>query len=105
VLLSLARNSLAALERRAMGSAGSRLSIRARRCDGEALLEILDNGPGPGPGEVERLFEPGASSRGSTGLGLYLSRQLAERNGGTLEYVPVELGSCFRISLPLAEDP
>jgi signal transduction histidine kinase len=80
-----------------------RLEIRAACWEGEAVVEVADNGPGIAPGQAGKLFERAASGTGSTGLGLYLSRMLAERNGGTLEYVPVEIGCCFRLSLPLVD--
>jgi len=104
VLLNLARNALEALETGGDGGDAPRLSVRACRWEGEALLEIADNGPGIDAGQLGGLFEPGASGRESTGLGLYLSRMLVERNGGSLECVPVDRGGCFRISLPLAVD-
>jgi len=54
---------------------------------------------------VPRLFHLGRSSRGSTGVGLYLARSLAERNGGSLAYRPADRGSCFTLSLPLSRVP
>jgi signal transduction histidine kinase len=103
VLLSLVRNALDSLESAAGTVDSPQLEIRARCWDGEAVLEILDNGPGIAETQVGRLFERAASGKDSTGLGLYLSRMLVERNGGVLEYVPTERGGCFRLSLPLAE--
>ncbi|MBN1835743.1 MAG: HAMP domain-containing histidine kinase [Spirochaetales bacterium] len=101
VLLNLARNSLESLEVHRDGTAVPRLTVTALRREREALLEVADSGPGVDIAHVERLFEPGGSEGGSRGLGLYLSRLIVEHNGGTLEYVPVERGGCFRISLPL----
>jgi signal transduction histidine kinase len=103
VLLSLVRNALDGLESAAGTVDSPRLEIRARCWDGEAILEIVDNGPGIAVAQVGSLFERAASGKDSTGLGLYLSRMLVERNGGALEYVPTENGGCFRLSLPLVE--
>jgi len=66
---------------------------------GRPYLEVADRGPGIAPAVVERLFEPFVTgTRGGTGLGLYLARELCESNGATLRYVPREGGgSVFRI--------
>jgi two-component system sensor histidine kinase MprB len=68
---------------------------------GRVLLTVRDEGPGPDPGDVGRLFErfwrgPGASSRPGSGLGLSIVAAIAERHGGA---VRVE-GSAFTIDLP-----
>jgi two-component system OmpR family sensor kinase len=70
---------------------------------GRALLTVRDEGPGPDPGDVERLFErfwrgPGASARPGSGLGLSIVAAIAERHGGA---VSVE-GSAFTLDLPAA---
>ena len=51
------------------------------------------------PDKVEQIFEPFYTGHpGGTGLGLYISRELAERNGATLRYQPRPGGgSLFRI--------
>ena len=109
VLLNLVRNALESLESGTPAGAGRggvvpELTIRGRLCEGEALFEVSDNGPGVAAARVADLFELAVSGAGSTGLGLYLSRLLVERNGGTLEYVPEE-GGCFRLVLPVALQP
>jgi signal transduction histidine kinase len=87
----------------AMRPGAPRLEIRAARAEAEVIVEVVDNGRGIAPEQVGQLFERAASGTGSTGLGLYLSRLLAESNGGTLGYVPAESGCCFRLTLPAAE--
>ncbi len=72
--------------------AGGRVTVRARR-DGDdtVVLEVVDTGPGIPPEELSRVFEFGfrgelARSRKVPGLGvgLWVCRRLAERNGGSL---------------------
>jgi two-component system sensor histidine kinase PilS (NtrC family) len=66
---------------------------------GRPYLEIRDHGPGI-PAELEEsVFEPFATGRaGGTGLGLYICRELCERNRATLRYRPRESGgSIFQI--------
>lgn len=62
-------------------------------------IEVADRGPGINPDEVEQIFEPFFTAQpGGTGLGLYISRELCERNGATLRYQPRDSGgSLFRI--------
>lgn len=69
--------------------------------DGSArpYLEVADRGPGVDPEHAEQIFEPFFTAQtGGTGLGLYISRELCERNGAMLRYQPRENGgSLFRI--------
>lgn len=79
-------------------------------CDGEyACYRVRDTGPGIGPDQLERIFEAftqGDQSmtrrKGGTGLGLAVSRKLAELLGGGLWVEStVGLGSVFTVRLPL----
>jgi signal transduction histidine kinase len=74
-------------------------------------VRVVDNGVGIPEGEAERVFEPFFRKEDpafqqvpGTGLGLYISRQLAESHGGTLrlEASRPDRGSTFTLSLPLA---
>lgn len=62
-------------------------------------LDVIDSGPGIDAEMVEHIFEPFYTAQpGGTGLGLYISRELCERNGATLRYFArPEGGSIFRI--------
>jgi two-component system, NtrC family, sensor histidine kinase PilS len=63
------------------------------------FLEVADRGPGIAVQHRERIFEPffTGNERG-TGLGLFLSRELAQTNGATLLYEPrTSGGSLFRL--------
>ncbi|KJV07518.1 sensor histidine kinase, partial [Methylocucumis oryzae] len=68
-------------------------------------VEIIDNGPGISAETLKHLFEPFfTTSRNGTGLGLYISRELAELNQAKLSYYLTEnQHSCFRLSLLDAE--
>ncbi|MGY2285355.1 sensor histidine kinase [Pseudomonas gingeri] len=62
-------------------------------------LEVLDNGPGVAPEQLQHLFEPFFTTESQgTGLGLYLSRELCESNQARLDYSKRQGGSCFRIT-------
>ncbi|HEX4456725.1 MAG TPA: response regulator, partial [Polyangia bacterium] len=76
---------------------------------GFVRLSVVDNGPGIRPEDVDRLFKPfvqlqrtNETTLGGTGLGLALTRQLAELMGGRVG-VDTQLGrgSTFWIELPV----
>jgi len=80
------------------------VSITARR-EGEDRVAIVvrDSGPGPSAAISKRLFEPFASGKPTgLGLGLAVSRAIAEAHGGNLESLPGERGE-FRLLLPCTD--
>lgn len=81
------------------------LLLKASRVNHFPVLDIIDNGPGVSPENREHLFEPFfTTSSTGTGLGLYISRELAELNQAKLSYhILAEHGSCFRLCLPDAD--
>ena len=93
VLVNLVKNAIEAMPE------GGTIAIRTRRLPGGFRLRVEDTGPGLDAAARARLFEPYASSKpGGTGLGLYISRELCERNGATLRYQPRPGGgSAFRV--------
>jgi len=75
------------------------IELRAVAHDGAVLIDVFNDGEPVSPEMQQRLFEPfyTTDSRG-TGLGLYIARELAEANGGTLRYVDKAGGALFRVS-------
>jgi PAS domain S-box-containing protein len=71
---------------------GGAVTLRCEpQADGLALCTVADTGRGFPPEEAARLFEPFArlhdhlpGDPGGTGLGLFISKSLAEQSGGTL---------------------
>jgi PAS domain S-box-containing protein len=89
---------------------GGTVIMSARRDGARATVSVADQGVGIGEdqrdllfGRFVRLRSAGASHVGGTGLGLYLSRELARMHGGdlVLEQSGPE-GSRFALWLPLA---
>ncbi|MCA9791862.1 MAG: GAF domain-containing protein [Candidatus Eremiobacteraeota bacterium] len=75
------------------------------RFDGEkVLLEVVDTGPGVSPELQDRIFDPFFTTKDvgqGTGLGLSVSLELVERNGGNLSLrSQVGRGATFSIALP-----
>jgi signal transduction histidine kinase len=86
-----------------------RIDITARQKSGLVEIAVTDTGPGIAPEYLESIFEEfeqtsdGRKAEG-TGLGLPLSRKLAELHGGQLwaESQPGN-GSTFRFTLPIRD--
>jgi two-component system sensor histidine kinase PilS (NtrC family) len=83
----------------AAGAISVELYCGALETSGRPFLDVIDSGPGIAPEMVEQIFEPFYTAQpGGTGLGLYISRELCERNGAILRYhARPEGGSIFRI--------
>ena len=71
---------------------GGRIDVRLSRKDGNCIVVVEDNGPGIEAENIDRIFEsfytdrPGAEDFGqNSGIGLSISRQIAEAHGGSLE--------------------
>jgi two-component system OmpR family sensor kinase len=81
--------------------------IRLRRLPRRAEIEVEDHGPGILPDVQARLFgrfeRGGGVQRRGLGLGLYISREIVNAHGGTIEVdsQPGD-GTTFTIRLPLA---
>ena len=94
---------------------GGRVGLRCVAAPGTVSFEVVDSGIGIPPDELERVFDSfyqvdGSSTRqyGGTGLGLTISRRLAEMMGGSLELESdgADLGTTARLTLRRdAEEP
>jgi signal transduction histidine kinase len=86
---------------------GDRIAVMVQENGEAAQILVADDGKGVGPAETELIFERYYRSQqsptqpGSVGIGLAVSRQLAEMMGGTLRYVGSLDESRFELSLPL----
>lgn len=86
---------------------GALIRVLVRRSPGEAVLEVIDQGPGIETEHWERIFErfyriDRARSRetGGAGLGLSIAQWAVRAHGGSIEVESrVGEGSCFRIRL------
>jgi signal transduction histidine kinase len=76
--------------------------------DGDQVrMRVQDSGPGVAAADVPRLFDryrSGPNPEGlpsSTGIGLWLSRELARLMGGDLRLVSSDKGAVFELTLPV----
>jgi two-component system sensor histidine kinase ChvG len=96
---------------------GGRIVLRLFRSRGRVTVQVDDNGPGIQAEDIDRIFErfytdrpEGESFGQNSGLGLSISRQIAEAHGGTLRAENIFdakserlLGARFTLSLPAGE--
>jgi two-component system OmpR family sensor kinase len=86
---------------------GERVRVELGVMGDKARLEVCDDGPGIGEQDQDRVFEAyhrAHDRRGqpaSVGLGLTVSKRLAELMGGNLAYYRRDGWSVFALSLPL----
>ncbi len=86
-------------------SNGGRITISARKIKGMVAISVKDSGGGITPENMEKVFEPLFTTKSKgIGLGLAVSKKLAEANGGRIG-VKSELGkgSTFTLYLPVGE--
>jgi two-component system sensor histidine kinase KdpD len=100
------------LENAVRYSGGLPVSVHIRRNGPRVVVRVVDQGPGIGAAERDRIFEPfyrvpthpsGSGEAGAgSGLGLSIAKGFVEANGGTIavESLPGQ-GSSFVVSLPI----
>lgn len=102
VIANLVSNAIDACAR------GGSISLRTECREGYVRLSIADNGHGIDANHVSHIFEPFFTTKEDvgTGLGLWISRKITEKYGGT---ITVESstgershGSVFTVRLPIA---
>ena len=104
VFLNLIGNSVQAMPE------GGRLRLRV--ADGRSggapgiCISIVDTGSGIGPEHAKHLFEPFFTTKSTkgTGLGLWISRGIVQKYGGTIRFRSVRRAdgnvTCFRVFFP-----
>ena len=89
-------------------SEGGTVSIQSLIDDSSVVIAVVDTGRGIPASKLDTIFEPfeqvessDSRTRGGTGLGLTITRRIAEWHGGTIEVEStLGRGSTFRIVLP-----
>jgi two-component system, OmpR family, phosphate regulon sensor histidine kinase PhoR len=87
---------------------GGPVAVRAENANDTVRLSVIDSGPGIRAADRERIFEKFVRADpqmryapSGTGLGLYISRELARRMGGTLDVASGPgVGATFVLELP-----
>ncbi len=84
------------------------LNIRVATRDGMAIVDLIDNGTAIPVSQRNVIFEKFSrlsdqASAGSAGLGLAICREIMERLGGRVAYLPGQGGAAFRVIVPLQD--
>lgn len=99
VFMNLLSNAVQAIEKRGV------ITIRTRLEGDCVLIQFMDNGKGIPRQNLDRIFDPGFTSKGvgvGTGLGLSICYRVLEDHGGSIDVSSEEgKGSTFTIRLPV----
>ncbi|WP_086839138.1 HAMP domain-containing sensor histidine kinase [Amycolatopsis kentuckyensis] len=91
--------------------AGTRAEVVLRTEGADAVLDVVDEGPGIGEADRERVFErffrcdearKQVEDRRSAGLGLSIVHSVVTACAGTVEVRPAERGTWIRVRLPVS---
>jgi two-component system sensor histidine kinase GlrK len=86
---------------------GGTIAVSARASGGDAVIDVIDSGPGVPAEEREAIFDSFFRGRAKasgriegTGLGLAIAREFAEAHGGRIDVLASPRGAHFRVTLP-----
>lgn len=107
-LANLVSNAIDAVPQHGRITLSIRPSQAAEGCAAQIIIE--DDGPGVAAEHFNRIFEPFFTTKKDvgTGLGLYITREIVERHGGSVAVLPAtangNTGAAFVLHLPFQED-
>jgi signal transduction histidine kinase len=107
ILINLFRNAREAMDADKERPEEGVISVDYRLEEGFCVIRLADVGPGLPERARANLFQPflGSARRGGAGLGLAISRELAQVNGGDLMLVETgPAGTVFELRLPANRD-
>jgi signal transduction histidine kinase len=107
ILVNLMRNAREAIDGET-GRGDGTLTIDLRVEDGVSIVRVADDGPGLPERARTNIFQPflGSARKGGAGLGLAISRELAQAHGGDLTLAETtRRGAVFELRLPGAPGP
>jgi two-component system sensor histidine kinase GlrK len=86
---------------------GGTISVAARVVGGQAVIDVVDSGPGVPAEERDAIFNSFFRGRAKasgriegSGLGLAIAREFAEAHGGRISVLAESRGAHFRVTLP-----
>ena len=89
----------------------ARVTIRVEHDQDRALVWVEDNGSGIAETHLSRIFDPFFSTKDDTGtgIGLWVTRELVEKNEGSISVrsgdLPGDVRTSFRMEFPLGSAP
>ena len=99
VLINIIKNACEAIDARKENDAPKRINFKTASNQDRITVEITDTGIGIAPDQIQELFEPGISKKGSTGFGLHYSKMFMENNNGQLTIESRGLGQGATLKL------
>jgi PAS domain S-box-containing protein len=103
IMINLIINAIEAMA--GAGDGPRELTIVSGIDDADVVVEVQDTGPGLDPEKLDRLFQSFYTTKpDGIGMGLAISRSIAEAHGGRLSAAPNNpRGAVFRLTLPVEE--
>ena len=102
VLFNIIRNAAQAMDKK-----DGKIELLGTRMNGSAIIKISDNGSGIPADKMGQIFNPFFTTKEpgkGTGLGLFIVRQVIERNKGTIAVESHEgVGTTFTLTFPVAQ--
>jgi len=86
VIVNLVKNSCEAIEMQQSDLAPKVIELKTFAHNDRLGFEIVDNGIGIDPADIDRVLELGQSGKGSSGFGLYYCKMFVENSHGTLVF-------------------
>jgi signal transduction histidine kinase len=103
IVLNLVRNGIEAIQQ--AESIERVLTVSTQRRGREAWVSVQDSGPGVSPDAAARIFDAFFTTKpGGMGVGLALSRSIAEAHGARLWLDQTGSGALFHLALPAVTD-
>ena len=90
-----------------------KISVSVKPMNADIIVDVQDNGMGIAAEDLEKIFErfyrserAQQQTQQGSGLGLAICRAIVERFGGTLTIkdTALDIGSTFRVTLPLLSE-
>jgi len=101
IFFNIIRNAGQAMEKE------GKITVRARKVDSKIVIDIEDTGHGIPEDRLEQIFNPFYTTKApgkGTGLGLFIVRQVINRNNGTISVKSkVGEGTRFTLTFPIPQ--
>lgn len=102
VLFNIIRNAAQAMDKKS-----GRIIVSGFSQNGSAIIRIADNGSGIPPDKMDQIFNPFYTTKEpgkGTGLGLFIVKQVVEKNRGTISVESdLGVGTTFTLKFPAPE--